>query len=67
MSCVPITPEMAYLLEACRSWPTSPEILDQLQGMSEWEEARAWGWIMQTGRLTGMGASHAGKSPRGIL
>jgi len=48
MTCVPITPEMAYLLEACRTWPLSPEVFDQLQGMPQWEQARAWGWIMQT-------------------
>jgi hypothetical protein len=33
---------MAYLLEACRSWPLSPDILYQLQAMPEWEEAQAW-------------------------
>lgn len=65
VSCVPITPEMAHLLEACRSWPLSPEVLNQLQGMPEWEEARAWGWIMRTGRLTGTGSRHAGIIPKG--
>jgi len=32
MTCVPITPEMAYLLEACRTWPLAPEVLEQLEG-----------------------------------
>jgi len=41
------------------------EDLEQLQGMPEWDEAQKWGWIMQTGRLTGMGASHAGELPKG--
>jgi len=45
LSCVPITPTMAHLLEVCRTWPISPEVLDQLQAMPEWEEARAWGWM----------------------
>ena len=67
MSCVPITPEMRYLLEACRSWPVSPEVLDQIQVMPEWEQAQKWGWIMRTGRLTGMGAGHAGPLPKGIV
>ncbi len=67
MSCVPITPQMSYLLEACRSWPISPEVLDQIQAMPEWEEARAWGWIMRTGELTGTGARHAGGLSKGIV
>jgi hypothetical protein len=67
MSCVPITPEMSYLLETCHSWPVSPEVLDHLQAMPEWEEARSWGWIMRTGELTGTGHRHAGGQPRGIL
>jgi hypothetical protein len=67
LSCVPITPEMAYLLKVCRSWPLVPEVLEQFQGTPEWDEARAWGWIMQTGRLTGMGARHAGPLPKGIV
>ena len=67
MSCVPITPGMAYLLEACRTWPISPEVLDKLLAMPEWEQAQAWGWIMQTGRLTGTGARHAGGLSKGIV
>jgi hypothetical protein len=67
MSCVPITPEMFSLLETCRSWPVSPEVLDRLGAMPEWEEAQAFGWIMRTGELTGTGHRHAGDIPRGIL
>lgn len=58
---------MAFLLDACRSWPPSPEVLIQLQGMTEWEQAQKWGWIMRTGRLTGMGAGHAGPIRKGIV
>jgi hypothetical protein len=67
MSCVPITPEMAYLLYTLRSWPISPELLDQIQAMPEWDEALAWGWVMESGDLTGTGHRHAGDQPRGIL
>jgi hypothetical protein len=66
MSCVHITPEMSYLLEACRSYPLCPEVLEQLKTMPEWQQAQDWGWIMRTGELTGMGASHAGPLPKGI-
>lgn len=40
---------------------------DQYRDTREWEDARAWGWIMESGRLTGMGARHAGEVPRGIV
>jgi len=60
MSCVPITPEMSYLLEACRGWPVAGHVLDELKGMPEWDQARAWGWIMESGELTGTGSRHAG-------
>jgi hypothetical protein len=49
MTCVPITPEMAYLLEACRTWPLAPEVLEQLEGTPEWEQAQTWGWTFGTG------------------
>jgi hypothetical protein len=68
MSCVPVTPQMSDLLEACRTWPLPTEILEELEAMPEWEQARTWGWIMQTGRLTGTGSRHAeGEPPRGII
>jgi hypothetical protein len=56
MSCVDISPEMSHLLATLRGWPVSPEVLEQIQAMPEWEEAEAWGWIMRTGALTGTGA-----------
>lgn len=67
MSCVPITPEMAYLLETCRSWPVSLEVLEELRAMPEWDQARAWGWIMASGELTGTGHRHTGPISKGIL
>jgi hypothetical protein len=66
MSCVHITPEMRYLLDALRSYPVSTEVLEQIQSMAEWEQALEWGWVVHTGQLTGMGASHAGPLPKGI-
>jgi hypothetical protein len=35
---------MSYLLEALRSWPVCPEVLDQLKAMPEWDQALEWGW-----------------------
>jgi hypothetical protein len=35
--------------------------------MPEWSEARAWGWVMESGELTGTGARHAGGLSKGIL
>ena len=68
MSCVPITPEMSYLLDGLRSWPLSDGVLDQLRAMPEWDQARAWGWVMRSGELTGTGSLHAGgERPKGII
>jgi hypothetical protein len=67
MSCVDITPAMAWLLGALRSWPVSPELLDELRTTEEWGQARVWGWIMDSGELTGTGHRHVGEQPRGIL
>ena len=67
MSCVPITPEMARLLTALKAWPISPDLLQELRAMSEWEQARTWGWIMSSGELTGTGSRHAGDMLKGIL
>ena len=55
---------MRDLLETLRSWPDiDPEIL---RG-PEWEQARAWGWVMESGELTGSGLAHVVDLPRGIL
>ena len=35
--------------------------------MPEWEEARAWGWIMASGEMTGTGARHAGNPRPGLI
>ena len=67
MSCVPITPEMSFLLGALRGYLVSTDVQEQLRAMPEWQQAREWGWIMRSGELTGTGHRHAGEQPRGIL
>jgi hypothetical protein len=47
--------------------PLSPEVLDQIQATPEWDEARAWGWIMRARELTGTGHQHAGSISTGIV
>jgi hypothetical protein len=58
---------MQTLLTTLRAWPVEPDVLDEMQAMPEWEEARAWGWVMPSGQLTGTGLRHAGELPRGIV
>ncbi|MET0565161.1 MAG: hypothetical protein ABW021_01785 [Acidimicrobiia bacterium] len=66
MSCVDITHDMATLLVALRSWPHVD--LEALRAMPEWRQAQDWGWILESGELTGSGARHAGFEVRpGIL
>jgi hypothetical protein len=67
MSCAPVTPSMQFLLDTLRGWPVSREVLDEIQAMPEWDQARAWGWIMRTGELTGTGHRHAGPISKGIV
>jgi hypothetical protein len=67
VSCVPINPAMTFLLEALRAWPLSAHVLEELRAMPEWDEARAWGWIMASGELTGTGARHAGNPRPGLI
>ena len=33
----------------------------------EWDQALAWGWIMETGELTGSGLRHVKELPSGII
>jgi hypothetical protein len=59
---------MSYLLEAARSYPISPAVLEEIRAMPEWDQARAWGWIMETGELTGTGSRHAnGPRPKSLI
>lgn len=65
MSCVPVTPEMAELLEALRAWLDVD--VEALRSRPEWAQAREWGWAMESGELTGTGLAHVGELPRGIV
>ena len=65
MSCTPITPAMRRLLEQLTDYPNVD--IEPLQGLSEWEQARAWGWVMPSGELTGAGLRHLHDLPRGLL
>ena len=56
MSCVQSTPAMAEMLEAL----ANHEPTDQFRGTHEWENARAWGWIVDSGELTEAGHEHTG-------
>lgn len=65
MSCLEITPAMADLLARLEDWPNVD--IDNLQGRPEWAQARAWGWIMESGELTGQGMAHRHELPKGIV
>ena len=56
---------MRQLLEALTEWPDAD--IEDLRRRPEWEQARAWGWVMESGELTGTGLAHAYDLPRGIV
>jgi hypothetical protein len=58
---------MTQLLAALKTWPIPAADLERLRETAEWTEARAWGWIMESGELTGSGWRHADELPDGIL
>lgn len=65
MSCVEVSEPMRTLLEAPTDWPDVD--IQPLRETPEWSQARAWGWIMPSGELTGTGLAHAGEVPGGIV
>jgi hypothetical protein len=65
MSCVPVRPAMRQLLEALTAWPDVD--VDDLRRRPEWVKARAWGWVMESGELTGTGLAHVRQLPPGIV
>ena len=65
MSCVPVTDAMADLLERLAAWPDVDT--DELRGRPEWEQARLWGWIMESEELTGTGMAHRHELPGGLV
>jgi hypothetical protein len=56
---------MRQLLEACAEWPNVD--IGPLKELPEWEQARTWGWVMESGELTGTGWSHVKELPGGIV
>jgi hypothetical protein len=59
---------MGLLLDLLRVWPLPDEQIGRLRQLPEWSQARRWGWIMESGELTGSGWAHAnGDRPKGIL
>ena len=65
MSCTLITDAMADLLDRLAAWPDVD--IAELRERSEWEQARSWGWIMESGELTGQGMRHRHELPGGIV
>jgi hypothetical protein len=65
MSCTPVTTEMADLLDRLRAYADVD--LEELRRWPEWPQARAWGWVMESGELTGLGFAHVHELPRGIV
>lgn len=65
MSCTPLTAAMRQLLEALTVWPEVDT--EELRRRPEWSEARAWGWVMESGELTGTGLAHVDAVRQGVL
>jgi hypothetical protein len=65
MSCVPVTDEMVDLLDRLASWPDVDTA--ELRQLPEWNQARSWEWIMESGELTGQGTRHRHELPGGIV
>ena len=53
MGCTDVTSAMLALLEALTVWPDVDT--EDLRRRPEWAKARAWGWVMESGELTGFG------------
>jgi hypothetical protein len=56
---------MRELLESLQDWPDID--IEDYRGSPEWEDARAWGWVMESGELTGTGQAHAEELPGGLV
>ena len=67
MSWVEVTDRMAILLHHLTRWPLPDEDLARLRRTPEWIQARKWGWVMESGELTGIGSRRAGPISDGIL
>lgn len=56
---------MRQLLEALDAWPDVDT--EDLRSRPEWVQARAWGWVMESGEVTGTGLGHVRELPLGIM
>ena len=56
---------MADLLAQLEDWPDVD--IDSLRRRPEWEHVRAWGWVMESGELTGTGLAHVHELPGGLV
>jgi hypothetical protein len=56
---------MRSLLDALRSWPEVN--VDAWRETPEWADARRWGWVMESGELTGTGLGHVKELPGGLV
>lgn len=65
VSCTPVTEAMARLLAALSDWPAID--LEELRVQPEWDQARAWGWMMESGELTGSGIAHVKELPHCLV
>lgn len=65
VSCTPISPAMRQLFEALTAWPDADT--EDLRRRPEWDQARAWGWVMDSGELTGTDLGHVRDLPGGIV
>ena len=61
----PVMPAMRQLLETLADWPDADT--EPLRHRPEWEQARPWGWVMESGELTGTGLAHVKELPGGLV
>lgn len=56
---------MRELLAALQQWPDVD--IHALRTLAEWDQAQSWGWIMESGELTGSGWRHVHDLPGGLI
>lgn len=56
---------MQPLAAPLEAWPDVDT--QEMRKRREWDQARAWGWIMDSGELTGLGYAHVHELPGGIV
>lgn len=67
MSCVEIPDEMAELLRDLYTRRSPDFDVEDCRDTEAWRALRKWGWIMESGELTGTGLAHVHDLPGGIL